>query len=88
MFVALSEQIVIVDPSVSKFGGMIQRFEVTATGMNVCGTWDIDKEHCSPIAWSFLAHRAVIHDDGFVTGWNSGFILQNCPFACSWAMYC
>ena len=32
---------------------MIKRFEVTAKGMNVCGAWDIDKEHCSPIAWLF-----------------------------------
>ena len=56
MFVALTGQIiVIVDPSVSEFEGMILRFEITATGINVCGTWDIDKEHCSPIACSFLA---------------------------------
>ena len=36
MLGALSGQIIIiVDPSVSGFEGMIQRFEVTATGMNV-----------------------------------------------------
>ena len=83
MLVALSGQItVIVDPSVSEFEGMIQRFEVTATGMNVCGTWDIDREHCSPIAWPFLAYKAVIHNGGFMRGWNGAFILQNCQFAC------
>ena len=83
MLVALSGQIIIiVDPSVSGFEGMIQRFEVTATGTNVCGTWDIDREHCSPIAWSCLAYKAVIHDGWCVRGWNSAFILQNCPFTC------
>ena len=61
---------------------MIQSFEVTATGMNTCGTWDIDREHCSPIAWSFLVYKAGIHDGGFVRGWNGAFIHQNCPFAC------
>ena len=45
----LGQIIIIVDPSISGFGGMIQRFEVTATGMNVCGTWDIDREFCSLI---------------------------------------
>ena len=50
MLVALSGQIiVIVDPSVLGLKGMIQRFEVTATGMNVCGAWDIEREHYSPI---------------------------------------
>ena len=83
MFVALSGQIIIiVDPSVSRFEGMIQKFEVTATGLNVCGAWNIDKEHCSPIALSFLAHMGVIHDDGFVRGWTGVFTLENCPFAC------
>ena len=53
------------------FEGMIQRLEVTATGMNVCGTWDIDREHCS-IVWTFLAYRTVIHDGGFMRGWNGG----------------
>ena len=61
---------------------MIQRFEVTATGMNVCGTWDINKEHCSFTAWSLLAYRAVIHYGGFVNGLKDAFILENCPFAC------
>ena len=58
VLVALSGQIiVIVDPSVLGFEEMIQRFEVTAPGMNVCGTHNIDREHCSPIAWLFLAYR-------------------------------
>ena len=83
MLVALSGQtIIIVDPSVLGFEGMIHRFEVTATSMNVCGTLDVNKEHCSPIAWSFLAYRAVIHDGGLMRGWNGAFILQNCLFAC------
>ena len=57
MLAALSGQIIIfVDPSVSEFEGL----EVTATGMNVCRTWDIDREHYCPIAWSFLAYKAVI----------------------------
>ena len=60
---------------------MIQRFEVNATGINVCGAWDIHREHCSPIACSFLACRTVIHDVGFVRGWNGAFIQQKCPFA-------
>ena len=56
VFVALSEQIiVIVDPSDSEFEGMIQRFEVMATDMNVCGIWDIHREHFSLIACLFLA---------------------------------
>ena len=38
VLVALSGPIiVIVDPGVSEFEGMIQRFEVTATGMDVFG---------------------------------------------------
>ena len=48
---ALSGQIiVIVDHSVLGYEQMIQRFEVTAIGTNVCGIWDITKEHCSFIA--------------------------------------
>ena len=83
MLVALSGQIiVIVDQSVLEFEGMTQRFEVTGTGMNACATWDIDREDCSPIAWSILVYKAVIHGGGFVRGWNGAFILQNCPFAC------
>ena len=54
MLVTLSGNVIVIaDPSVLGFEGMIQRFEVTATGMNVCGTWHIDKECCSFIAWSF-----------------------------------
>ena len=54
MLVALSGHIIIIaDPSVSGFEGMIQRFEVAVTGTNVHGAWDTDKEHCSFIAWSF-----------------------------------
>ena len=56
MLVALSGQInIIADPGVSGFEGLIQRFEVTPIGMNVCGTWDINRENCSPIAQLFLA---------------------------------
>ena len=29
---------IIADPTVSQFEGIIQSFEVTAIGMNVCGT--------------------------------------------------
>ena len=62
---------------------MTQRFEVTARGINVCGTWDIDRGALfSYTAWSFLAYKAVIHDGGFMRGWNGAFILQNCPCAC------
>ena len=84
LLVALSQHIIniIVDPSVLGFEGMIQRFEATATGTNVCGAWDIYWEHCSLIVWSFLAYRAVIHDGGFRRCWNGVFILQNCLFAC------
>ena len=83
MLVALSGKIIIiVDPSVLGFEGMFQRFEVAATGMNVCGAWDIDREHCSLIAWLLLAYRAGIHDGRLVRGWNCAFILQNCPFGC------
>ena len=64
------------------FDGMIQRFQVTAKGMNVCGIGDIDKEHCSFIAWSLLACRAVLHDDWSMRGWKGAFILQNSPFVC------
>ena len=38
MVVTLSGQIIIIaDPNVSGFEGMIQRFKVTATGRKVCG---------------------------------------------------
>ena len=58
VLMALSGQIiVVVDPSVLEFEGMIHRFEVNATGMNVCGSWDIDREHCSPVTCLFLAYR-------------------------------
>ena len=67
---------------------MILRFEVTETSMNVCGTWDIDEECFSFIAWSLLAYRIVIHNGGFVRGWKGVFILQNFMFACLQAMYC
>ena len=51
MLVALSGQIiVIVVPSVWGFEGMIHRFGVTAIGTNVCGIWNIIKEHCFFIA--------------------------------------
>ena len=83
MLVTLSGQItVIFYPRVFRFEGLIQKFEVTAPGMNVCGAWDINREQCSPIAWSFLAYRAVIHDGEFVRGWNGEFIWQNCPSTC------
>ena len=69
MLVALSGQIIIiVDPSVLGFEGMIQKFEKSVTGMNIYGIWDIDKEHCSQIAWSPLAYRAVIHNGGLMRG--------------------
>ena len=38
---------------------MIQRFEVTTTGMSICGTWDTVREHYFPIAWLFLAYKVV-----------------------------
>ena len=89
MLVALSGQsIIIAEPSVSEFEGIFQRYEVTAIGANVCGAWDIVKEHGSFIGCLFLAYRAVIHDSGFVRDWNGAFILQNCLFACWQAMYC
>ena len=50
MLVAFSEHIiVIVDPSVWEVEGIIQRFEAAAIGTNVCGIWDITKEHYSLI---------------------------------------
>ena len=89
MLVALSGQIIgIANPSVWRFEGIIQRFEVIAIGTNVCGTWDIIKEHCSLIALSSLVYSTVICDDGFMRGWNGAFILQNCLFACWQALYC
>ena len=50
-------------------------------GINVHGIWDITKEHCSFIAWSFFAYRGVTLDDRFVRGCNGVFILQNCLLA-------
>ena len=51
---ALSWEIIaIVDPQVWGIEEMIQRFEVTAIGMHVCGIRDITKEHYSFIVWSF-----------------------------------
>ena len=83
MLVALSGQIIIiVDPTVTGFEGMIQRFEETATGINVCGACDIDRKHCSLLLWLLLVYRAVIHKGGLVRGWNGVFILQNYPCAC------
>ena len=72
----------IVDPSILGFKGMIQKFKVTTIDMNEYGARDIDREHCFLIVWLFLAYRAVIHNGGFVRGWNGAFILQNCPFTC------
>ena len=60
---------------------MIQRFEVTATGTNICDTWDIDREHCSSIAWSFLAYRVVIHDGGVCEG------LEWCIYSAQLSIY-
>ena len=89
VLVALSGQVIVIaDASLWGFEGIIQRFEVTAIGTNVYGARDITEEHFSFIALSFLAYRAVIHDGGFVRGWNVAFILQNCLFACWQALYC
>ena len=89
VLVALSGQIIItVDPSLPGLEGMIQRFEVAATGLNVCGPWDIYRECSSLIAWSFITWMAVTHNGEFVRGWNGVFILQNCPFECWQAMCC
>ena len=44
---------------------MIQRFELTAVGMNVSGTYNTDREHFFPIA-SLLANRALIYDGEFM----------------------
>ena len=51
--------IIIADPSVLGFERMIKRFEVTATGTNISGTWDIDREHCSPTALSFSIQGCI-----------------------------
>ena len=67
--------IVIADPCVLGFDRMFQRFEVTAPDMNIHALWDIDKEHCSFIAWWFLAYRAVIHEGWLVRGWKDAFIM-------------
>ena len=54
MVVTLSGKIIIIAaPSVMGFEGVIQIFEVAAIAMNVNGTVDIDKEHCSFISWLF-----------------------------------
>ena len=74
--------IVTVDPSVLGFEGMIHRFEVTAIGTYVHGIRDITKEHCSFIAWSFLAYRVVTDNGRFVRGGNGAFIPENCLLAC------
>ena len=76
MLVALSGQIVvIIDSWAWGFEGIIQRFVVTAIGMYVHGMWDIIKEHCSFIAWSFLVYR-VVADDGRFTR-----VLEWCIYA-------
>ena len=83
VLVALSGKIsVIVDPYFWGFKGIIQRFELTATGMNVCGAWNIIKEHCSFIVWSVLAFRVAIHG-----AW-IGRVHLFCLFVCWQAMYC
>ena len=77
MLVVLSEQIIVsVDHSVSEFEGMIQWIEVAVTGMNVCGAWNIGREHSSPVAWSFSVYKAVIHNTWFVRGWNGSFFCR------------
>ena len=43
--------------------------------------WDIDREHCVPVSWSFLMYKAATHDGGLVKGLNGVSKLQNCPFA-------
>ena len=68
MLVALSEQIIIIFyTSVSGIERMIQRFEVTATGINVCGIWDMTRNTVLFLG-HFLAYRAFIHDSEFVRG--------------------
>ena len=54
---SFGQLIVIVNPWVWGFEGMIHRFEVPAIGINVYDISDITKEHCSFIAWSFLVYR-------------------------------
>ena len=57
---ALSGQIIIiVNPSVSGFEGMILRLNVTATGMNVCGTWDIDGDTV-PLLFGCSWHKGLL----------------------------
>ena len=59
----------------------IQRFDVIVMGWNAGGALNTNREHCSPISWSFLACKAATHNDGFVRAWNGASILHNYPFA-------
>ena len=76
VLVALSGQvIIIVDPSVSGFEGMIQRFEVTATGTNVCGTWNIDRKKMFPYCLVILSMQ------GCYTWWCAFEVLEWCIYS-------
>ena len=57
-------------------------------GWNAGGVWNTDRDHCTPIYWSFLAYKAAMHDGGFVRAWNCASMLQNCPFAWRHVEYC
>ena len=73
MLVALSGQIIII--AVSGFEGIIQRFEVTATGMNIFGTCDTDKEHCS------LYCLVIFNKYGCYTWWWGCEGLEGCIYS-------
>ena len=75
--------IVIVDPQIWGFEGMIQRLEVTAIGtVHMYVAYEILLKSTVPLLPGHFWHRAVTHDGRFVRGWNGAFILQNCSLAC------
>ena len=43
---------------------------------NAGGVQNTDREHCAPIAWSFLVYKAAMHEGGFVRAWNCAFICR------------
>ena len=44
----------------------IHRFDMITKGGNEDGVWNIDREHCAHISWSFLAYGTAMHDSEFV----------------------
>ena len=59
----------------------IQTFRASCEGILTSEVFLICKEHLAEILPVFLAHKAIIQDGRFASGWNGVGMVQNCPFA-------